>query len=222
MNPQPLFVFPKWSNKATTGLLVTLMVLPLYLGALLAYGANPDTLHVGYAPVQPVPFSHALHAGQLGMDCRYCHTTVESASFAAIPPTETCMNCHTSIQKSSPKLAPIIESYATGLPVKWVKVHDLPDYAYFNHAAHVNAGVGCNECHGQVDKMEVVYQAEPLNMAWCLACHRDPEPRLRPKDQVTNLNWNPGGKSRRDFTRAQDLVAKYHVNPNTDCVTCHR
>ena len=129
---------------------------------------------MGYQPVQPVPYSHALHAGQLGIDCRYCHNTVEKAGFAAIPPSETCMNCHTAIWPKAPELKPIRDSYATGLPVPWVVVHDLPDYVYFNHSAHLNVGISCVECHGQINHMDVVHEAEPLNMAWCLKCHRDP------------------------------------------------
>jgi len=121
---------------------------------------------VGYQPVQPVPYSHALHVGQLGIDCRYCHNTVEVAAQAAIPPTQTCMNCHAKIRAQSPKLLPVRESYATGMPVHWMRVHDLPDFVYFNHSAHVRRGVSCVECHGRVDKMEVVYQQEPLSMGW--------------------------------------------------------
>ena len=134
-------------------------------------------------PVQPVPYSHALHAGKLGIDCRYCHTTVEKANFAAIPPTETCMNCHTNIRTQSEALEPIRESWATGKPVEWIKIHDLPHYVYFSHQAHVTHGVGCIECHGRIDQMERVYQAKPLSMGWCLECHRDPGPHLRPEER---------------------------------------
>jgi hypothetical protein len=231
MDLKPLFVFPKWSNRLTMGILVFLTVLPLYAGALLGYALDPVTLNVGYQPVQPVPYSHALHVGQLGMDCRYCHNTVEKAGFAAIPPTETCLNCHKSIRTGSEALKPVFESYRTGLPVKWVKVHDLPDYVYFNHSAHVNAGVSCVECHGQINHMDVVAQAQPLNMAWCVQCHRDPTTRIRPKDQVTNLDWLPEGvtakSSVKEITAAkralgEQLKQQYHIDPNVDCVTCHR
>ncbi len=125
-------------------------------------------------PTQPVPYSHALHVGQLGMDCRYCHTGVEVAAAATIPPTQTCMNCHSKVRANSEKLIPIRESYATGMPVPWIRVHDLPDYVYFDHSAHVRRGVGCVSCHGRIDTMEVVFQAEPLSMGWCLECHRNP------------------------------------------------
>src|SRR5450432_1998371 len=135
------FRFPKWVNKLTLGLLMAAACAPVYLTVLLCYGANPTTLNVGYSPTQPVPYSHALHAGKLGIDCRYCHTTVEKANFAAIPPTETCMNCHTNIRTQSTALAPVRESWATGKPVEWTKIHDLPQYVYFSHEAHVTHGV---------------------------------------------------------------------------------
>ena len=222
MDPQPLWTFPKWSNRAVVGVLLGAATVPVYVSILLAYGANPTTLNVGYAPVQPVPYSHALHVGRLGLDCRYCHTTVEQSGMAALPPTEVCMNCHKAIFATSAKLAPVRKSYADGTPVPWVKVHDLPDYAFFNHSAHVTAGVGCAECHGPVHQMEVVRTVKPLNMAWCLECHRNPEPSLRPRDQVTNMDWSvPGGEKAR-LALGKQLRHQYHINPNTDCVTCHR
>src|SRR5689334_6296483 len=166
------FVFPRWANKTVPLFGVLGLSAPVYLTFLIWYGASPKTTDVGYAPVQPVPYSHALHAGQLGLDCRYCHNTVEQAAHAAIPATSTCMNCHKSVHTKSEKLAPVRESYETGSAVEWIKVHDLPDYVYFNHSAHVTRGVGCVTCHGRIDQMEVVYQHEPLSMSWCLTCHR--------------------------------------------------
>ena len=219
-----LLTFPKWSNVAAAAVLLGLATVPVYLGILLAYGANPTTLTVGYAPVQPVPYSHAMHVGKLGMDCRYCHTTVERAAFAALPPTDVCMNCHKAILPDSPKLGLVQESYVEGTPVPWVKVHLMADYVYFNHSAHVNVGVGCIECHGPIQQMETVEIVKPLNMAWCLECHRDPRPFLRPRDQVTNMDWTPLGaddpRVRADLGKR--LMENYHVNPSTDCVTCHR
>ncbi len=219
MDPKPLYSFPKWANKFALGSLILLATGPVYAVLLLWYGANPYTLNVGYAPVQPVPYSHALHVGKLGLDCRYCHYTVEKAAWSALPSTETCMNCHTNILPKSEKLAPVRESFKTGLPVPWIKVHDLPEYAYFNHSAHVNAGVGCIECHGRIDQMERVQTVQPLNMGWCLECHRDPGPHLRPKDLVTNMLWTPPADG---DSYGQNLKDQYHVNPSTDCVTCHR
>lgn len=204
----------------------------IYVIAVLWYGAVPATTDVGYAPKQPVPFSHKLHAGQLKMDCRYCHTTVEKAAFAAIPPTKTCLNCHsakdatgqvmtTAVHSDSKKLAPVRESAATGDPVLWVKVHDLPDYVYFNHSAHVTRGVSCVSCHDRIDKMEVVYQAKELSMSWCLDCHRNPEPNLRPADLVTKLDWvPPEGKTAEEI--GKQIREERGINPSTNCSTCHR
>ena len=154
--PRRLYVFPRWANYLLPVLILGAVGGATYMPVVIGYGADATTLNVGYAPQQPVPFSHALHAGELGMDCRYCHTTVEQAAFAAIPPTETCMNCHAKIRAESDKLAPVRASHASGMPVEWVRVHDLGDYAFFNHRAHVMRGVGCVSCHGRLDKMEVV------------------------------------------------------------------
>jgi hypothetical protein len=212
-----------------------------YLPVAVGLGFSPKTTAVGYAPDQPVPYSHALHVGKLGLDCRYCHNTVESTPFASLPPTQTCINCHANIKTESPALKPIRESWATGKPVEWTKIHDLPDYAYFNHSAHVNRGVGCVSCHGRIDQMDVVMQAQPLSMGWCLDCHRQPERHLRPKDQVTNMAWNPvehplvkgknlDPKNPADVLKAQlqvgnELKAKYGIHDAsymTSCYTCHR
>lgn len=213
------FEFPRWFNHLRTVAAVAAVMVPLYLLLLLYGGLDPRTTAVGYEPAQPVPYSHALHVGQLGLDCRYCHTTVEQAAFAALPPTQTCMNCHQQIRKESPKLLPVRESYATGKPVPWVKVHDLPDYVYFNHSAHVTRGIGCVSCHGRVDKMEVVQQAEPLSMAWCLDCHRRPEKHLRPVEQVTAMDWAPDEDPE---ALGRRLRQAHQINPSTDCSTCHR
>ncbi len=214
-----LFVFPRWANKTRNLVGVALVVTPLYLIALVWYGASPKTMNVGYQPEQPVPYSHALHVGELGIDCRYCHNTVENAAFAAIPPTETCMNCHKSIWTKSSRLLLVRESYATGTPIPWVKVHDLPDYVYFNHSAHVSRGVGCVSCHGRVDRMIEVHQDQPLSMGWCLDCHRQPELSLRPLDQVTNMAFEPP-EDHLAFGRR--LREQHNINPPTDCSTCHR
>jgi hypothetical protein len=185
-------------------------------------GGSPQATAVGYQPPQPVPYSHALHAGKLGIDCRYCHTTVEVAAHAAVPPTQTCMNCHAKIRAESPKLIPVRESYATGLPVPWVRVHDLPDYVYFNHSAHVRRGVGCVECHGRVDTMEVVTQVERLSMGWCLDCHRNPERHLRPPEVVTRMDWVAPEAPEAPEVYGGRLRQANNINPSTDCWTCHR
>lgn len=214
-------IFPRWANKTRAIGGVLLGIAPIYLVCLVWYTFSPNTTNVGYAPEQPIPYSHALHAGELGIDCRYCHTTVEDSSFAAIPTTDTCLNCHQRVRKDSPKLAPLFRSAETGGPVRWKKVHDLPDYAFFNHSAHVTKGVGCATCHGRVDTMETVYQAEPLSMGWCLDCHRNPDPNLRPLDQITNMGWQPPEEENAVAYGAK-LRAAHGVNPRTDCSTCHR
>ena len=215
-------MFPRWVNYLPPLLAAGGIGGLLYVSTLFALGASPSTTAVGYSPVQPVPYSHALHAGKLGMDCRYCHSTVEKAAFAALPPTQTCMNCHTKIWDKSEKLKPIRDSWETGKPVEWVKIHNLPQYVYFNHSAHVSHGVGCVECHGRIDRMDVVAQAKPLSMGWCLECHRAPEEHLRPKDQITNMDWKPEGDASEVGAR---LKKAYHIHDEsymTSCYTCHR
>jgi hypothetical protein len=155
----------------------------------------------------------------MGMDCRYCHNTVEKAAHAAIPPTATCMNCHSKVWTKSPKLAPIRDSFASGQPVEWLKVHDLPDYVYFNHSAHVTRGIGCVSCHERIDQMDEVYQAKPLSMSWCLECHRNPDPNLRPPSEVTNMTWKAPGDP---AAYGKTLREQNHIAPPTDCSTCHR
>jgi len=199
---------------------LTAVSAPVYVVGLIWFGASPETMNVGYAPEQPIPFSHALHAGELGMDCRYCHTTVEKAAQAAIPPTATCMNCHSKIHPESVVLEPLRESAETGMPVEWARVHDLPDYVYFDHSAHVGAGVSCVECHGRVDTMKRVRQEKPLAMGWCLDCHRDPDASIRPKEFVTHLDWEPEGETKEEVgARLRDI---HGIQPRQDCSTCHR
>ena len=214
------FLFPRWTNQILPFLIVTAAIAPLYGAFVVAYGFSPKTIDVGYQPVQPVPYSHAVHVGKLGLDCRYCHSTVDRAAFAAIPPTQTCLNCHTQIHRESPLLEPIRASYESGLPVEWIKVHKLPDYSYFNHSAHVNRGVGCVECHGRVDQMAVVYRFSPMAMGWCLECHRAPVDRLRPVAQMTNMSWDQ--KVEMTPAERESLIKLYHINPSANCSTCHR
>jgi hypothetical protein len=213
------FIFPKWTGLLRPAIVIAAGGGLLYVGVVVTFGFSPRTTDVGYQPEQPAPYSHALHVGQLGMDCRYCHTTVEEAAFAALPPTQTCMNCHARVRAQSDRLIPVRESLATGQPVRWVKVHDLPDYVYFNHSAHVRRGVGCGSCHGRVDTFEVVRQVELLSMGWCLGCHREPERYLRPPEVVTKLDWAPGEEQ---LALGRRLRAAGNVNPSTDCTTCHR
>jgi menaquinone reductase, multiheme cytochrome c subunit len=211
--------FPQWIDRARPLAGAALVVIPAYLVAMVYYAGSPQTTDVGYSPVQPVAYSHAVHAGDLGIDCRYCHTTVEDAAFAAVPPTSVCMSCHAIIAAQSDKLTPVRESALSGLPVRWVQVHDLPDYAYFDHSAHVTRGVGCVACHGRVDKMEQVSQVERLSMGWCLECHRNPDPYLRQRELATRMDWTPNEPP--EILGAK-LRKQYNLNPSTDCSTCHR
>ncbi len=213
------FVFPAWANLLRPAAVIGAVGGLAYAAVVVTFGFSPSATDVGYRPPQPVPFSHALHAGELGLDCRYCHDTVERAAKAAIPPAATCMNCHRRIRVTSEKLLPLRESVATGLPVRWVRVHDLPDYVYFDHSIHVAKGVGCESCHGRVDTMEVVRQVAPLSMGWCLDCHRHPEPNLRPREAITAMGWVPEGDPEEVGRRLREA---YRVDPPTDCIACHR
>lgn len=181
---------------------------------------SPYTTRVGLPIEQPVPFSHEHHVRGLGIDCRYCHTSVEKSSFAGVPSTETCMTCHSQIWTDAPMLAPVRESFARNEPLRWNRVHDLPDFVFFNHSIHVNKGIGCATCHGRVDQMPLMWQESSLFMKWCLDCHRDPAPFVRPKTEVFNLAWpatNPPVLGR-------DLVRHHGINVTqlTDCSVCHR
>ena len=174
---------------------------------------------IGVAKVQPVQFSHRHHAGQLGIHCAYCHSSVEVSSFAGIPPTHTCMSCHSQIWINSPTLEPIRESYRSGQSIEWVRVHDLPDFVYFNHSIHINKGIGCASCHGRVDQMPQIYKAQSLQMQWCLDCHRQPERHIRPRDKIYDMAYQPAEDQ---MELGRRLVAEYKVQKLLDCYTCHR
>lgn len=212
-------IFPKWTNKlppvAVAGSILALLAV---IGFFWYFG-SPKYTDVGYQPVQPVPYSHKLHAGDLGMDCRYCHTAVERSTVAMVPPTQTCMNCHTLVLPESEKLIPVMKSWNEGTPIPWIKIHKMPDYAYFDHSAHLRVGVGCASCHGRIDQMDVVQQDQPLSMSWCLECHRNPDMSLRPLNQITNMSWTPPANQ-------LELAAKFklerNINPPTNCSGCHR
>ncbi|MGE4632422.1 MAG: cytochrome c3 family protein [Planctomycetota bacterium] len=226
-------IFRPWMDQLLKLLGAGAAVTGLYVVLMVYFGLSPKTLNAGYMPEQPVPYSHALHVGELGLDCRYCHTTVESAAFAAIPPTQTCINCHEKIAPTSTKLDPIRASFSSGMPVEWIKVHDLPDYVYFNHSAHVTRGVSCVECHGRIDQMEEVHQVKPLSMGWCLSCHRDPASHLRPVDRVTDLDWGLERTEEEKDAQGNEIMKGLGLidesgHPTTrmtlltNCSTCHR
>lgn len=214
-------IFPEWTNKVPVRASIALTIVAIAIIVGMTYYLTPKYSNVGYQPLQPVAFSHYLHAGQLGIDCRYCHTYVDRSEHSNIPSSNTCMNCHNQVLPDSPALAPVRDSYESGLPVPWVKVHNTPDYVYFNHAVHVNRGISCVDCHGQVDEMDVVYQSQPLTMRFCLDCHRKPEDKIRPLDEVYNLTWTAENKeAQREM--GEKFVHDWRVTPPQSCSGCHR
>jgi len=208
-----------WASKAS--ILVGLVLVGSILGIVLNINRIYFVNQVNVAIDQPVPFSHKHHVTGMGIDCRYCHTTVEESAFAGVPPTETCMTCHSQIWTEAPILEPVRASFRDGVPIEWNRVHDLPDFTYFNHSIHVNQGIGCQSCHGPVDQMPLMWKAESLNMEWCLDCHRDPAQYIRPRDQVFNMNYQyPADQE----SLGAQLVAEYGVQTSqlTNCSICHR
>jgi hypothetical protein len=190
------------------------------LGWVLAVLARSSYItNVGIARVQPVPFSHEHHVTGLGIDCRYCHTSVETSAFAGLPPTKTCMNCHSQIWVGSAMLEPVRDSYRTGRSIEWERVHRLADFVYFDHSIHVHKGVGCATCHGPVDHMPLTWQHGSLLMEWCLECHRAPEQYVRPREEVFNMTWQPPADA---LAAGRALVARYQIQSLTSCSTCHR
>lgn len=167
---------------------------------------------------QPVQFSHRHHAGGLGIDCRYCHTSVEETAFAGIPSTDTCMTCHSQIWTTAPELEPVRESYRSGKSIPWVRVHDLPDFVQFNHSIHVAKGIGCESCHGRVDDMPLTWREHTLFMSWCLECHREPEKFVRPRDKVFDMAWQPPAAQPE---LGMELVEAHHIQSKTNCSHCH-
>ncbi|HEY1189240.1 MAG TPA: cytochrome c3 family protein [Gemmata sp.] len=215
-------IFPEWFDTAArAGLVGAALLVPAVAVGLGAFYRSDYVTGAHAARRQPVPFSHAHHVGQLGIDCRYCHPSAERSPFAGMPATETCMNCHEQLWVGAPLLEPVRRSWRAGAPLRWQRVHNLPGYVYFDHSAHVGKGVGCAECHGRVDEMPLTWQEEPLTMGWCLDCHRNPAPHLRPRDEIYNPTWTrpPAAPS------GTQLAAEYRVRDAhalTSCSTCHR
>jgi hypothetical protein len=213
-------VFRRSANALAKGSLVLGLFLLAGAGwAVYALARSGYVTRQGLVLEQPVPFSHDHHVGQIGIDCRYCHTAVESSSSAGIPPTATCMNCHNQLWTQAEILEPVRASFRDDVPLEWNRVHDLPEFVYFNHSIHVAKGVACVTCHGPVDEMPLMYQHASLQMEWCLSCHRDPVPNLRPREEVTNMKWQPPA----DLEAKQlEWAALYDVKSKTSCSTCHR
>ena len=214
-------IFPKSANRLPLQIVIYLCVLGGIATAGVTYYMTPKYTRVGYAPIQPVPYSHALHVGQLGLDCRYCHSNVDKSGYANLPTAQTCMNCHNTVKKDSPLLAVVRSSYESGDPVPWVKVHELPDFAYFNHAVHVNRGVSCVECHGKINEMEVVTHTEPLSMGFCLECHRNPAGRVRQPEDIFNLD-SPTIAATAGIEAGEKFVHDWNIKPPQSCTGCHR
>jgi Cytochrome c7 and related cytochrome c/Class III cytochrome C family len=216
-------IFHRSANLIARFSVLALVVLAnLALGVVLLVARSPYITNERVTRVQPVQFSHKHHVGDDGIDCRYCHTSVETSAYAGIPPTKTCMNCHSVLFNNADYLEPVRASYRTDESIQWVKVHRLADYVYFNHSIHINKGIGCSTCHGSVNEMPLVFQASPLNMQWCLDCHRDPAKNVRPRDQVFNMQWKAPANQEEI---GEKLVAEYKirkVNELTSCSTCHR
>jgi hypothetical protein len=194
-------------------------IIVVLVATLAAINRSSYVTEVGVARSQPVQFSHKHHVSDDGIDCRYCHTSVEESSFAGIPSTKICMNCHTQIWAESPILEPVRESFRTGKSLEWTRVHNLPGFVYFDHSIHVHKGVGCTTCHGRVDQMPLMWRENTLYMEWCLECHRNPEQFVRPREQVFNMDWQPPSDQ---IVLGQKLVQEYKIESLTSCSVCHR
>lgn len=192
------------------------------IGGLMAYVRSPYVTNQQMPVEQPIEFDHRHHAGDEQIDCRYCHWTVEKSPSAGIPSTTVCMSCHAQVWNKSPYLVEVRKAFFSDQPIPWVRVHNLPDFVYFNHAIHVNKGVGCATCHGRIDQMGAVEQHAPLTMAWCLDCHRNPEPNLRPAEFITSMTWSPPSNKAEAAALGKKLAEEYDVHSRTSCSTCHR
>ena len=220
-------VFPKWTNRLPLQIVAGALLVGSVTVAGVWYYFTPKYTRVGYQPIQPVAFSHAIHVDQVGMDCRYCHSAVEKSWYSNIPAASLCMNCHGQVLKDSPKLELVRQSAPPGsAAIPWVQVHKMPDYVYFNHSVHVNRGVSCFECHGQINKMDEVRHEKPLSMAYCIECHRNPAARLRPPDKITDLNWawseDPARAADMQKLNGEKFVHDWKVQSLQSCSACHR
>jgi hypothetical protein len=226
-------IFPRSANTISRVSIIGGVILIGLLGVLVyGVGASSWVTRQNVAREQPIQFSHERHVAGNGIDCRYCHTSVEQSRFAGIPPTKTCMNCHSQIFSNAPFLEPVRASFNSNTPLRWTRVHDLPDFVYFDHSIHVNKGVGCTTCHGQVDRMPLMWQANSLQMQWCIDCHRNPERNVRPRDAVFRVDYKQpssqtpvtvGGQTFTDqLELGKALVTEYQIQKLTSCSTCHR
>lgn len=215
-------IFRPYADTIARVVLIAIIVVPLAAIGV-AYGVmwSPFITGENVTLEQPVPFSHEHHVGGLKLDCRYCHSSVEKSPVASVPPTHTCMTCHSQLFTGAEMLAPVRNSLAEGKPIQWNRVHRLPAYVYFDHSVHIAKGVGCSTCHGRVDTMPLMRQTQPLTMSWCLECHRNPVPHLRPLAEIFNVEWKPPQDQER---QGRQLLQDYHIHTEhlTDCSVCHR
>ena len=213
-------IFPRSANTLSKISIVGILLLAGGLiGLIMVFGQSSYVTRAEEFIEQPIQFSHLHHVGDDGIDCRYCHTSVETSSFAGIPPTKTCMNCHSQIWATSPILEPVRASYRDDESLRWIRVHDLPDFVYFNHSIHVKKGMGCETCHGRVDQMPLMLQQRSLQMQWCLECHRNPELFVRPRTEVFTMGYRPPVPQ---SVQGPELVKQYGIQSMTTCSTCHR
>jgi hypothetical protein len=215
-------LFPPAADTIARLVLVVILVSPIVaIGGAYAIMSSQYVTGQSITPHQPIPFSHAHHVGDVGLDCRYCHTSVEKAAFAGMPPTATCMTCHSQLFTNAAMLGPVRQSLANGKPIHWTKVNRLPDYVYFDHSVHTANGVGCSTCHGAVQDMPLTRQAAPLTMGWCVDCHRNPAPNLRPQAKIFDMQWTP---PKDQAEQGRRLLVEYHISTEhlTDCSRCHR
>ena len=213
-------IFPKWTNRLPLKIAIGAVLVVTAVSGGVTYYFTPKYTRVGYQPIQPIAFSHEIHAGQLGMDCRYCHNGVEKSWYSNIPAAAVCMNCHNQVLKDSPKLELVRESALSGKPIEWVQIHKTPDYVYFNHSVHVNRGVSCVKCHGQVNHMDEVRHEKPLSMSFCLECHRDPAKHIRDPKDVYNLDLKISAAEQEKM--GKKFVHDWKVNASQNCSACHR
>ncbi len=215
----PQIFHPSTNTLSKVSIAVTICLLAVLGWFLTAIQRSAYVTEAYVAREQPLPFSHKQHVGGIGIDCRYCHTSVEESAFAGIPPTKTCMNCHSQIWSDSPTLELVRESFRTDKSIEWIRVYDLPGFAYFNHSIHVKKGIGCVTCHGRVDQMPLMWRTESLHMDWCLACHREPERFVRPRQYVFTMDWKPPVAQ---TVLGKELVQEYNIQKLDSCSVCHR
>jgi hypothetical protein len=212
-------IFRRRTNRVVrVGIVVAIVLVTGLIGLAIRLDRSPRVTQVGAVREQPVPFSHETHVGRNGFDCRYCHSSVERSGFAGIPPTRTCMNCHVAVLPKNTDLMTVREGFKAGRPIEWTRVHDLPDYVFFDHSIHIHKGVGCTTCHGPVDQMAVMRQEASLQMDWCLTCHRNPEQYVRPRSEVFSVSYQPPANQ---IEVGRRLVAEYAIEKLTSCSTCH-